>query len=146
MKLRQRQQRCILATRGEGYRLLRDDHYEVPIDDGDAWQQLLAEPALVKESLQGIIHLWSLDGAPNVRTSPRVLEQDAHFSCGGLRALVQALITRDQLPNRGLWLVTNGTQTAEPVTLQPGSYALGGVDTAAATAARRAAADRQMVL
>ncbi|MHB8521714.1 MAG: SDR family NAD(P)-dependent oxidoreductase [Limisphaerales bacterium] len=127
-KLKQRQQKCVLVVPGEAYHRLDEESYVVPIDDDVAWRSLLREPLLAGASLQGIVHLWSLDAIPNALTAAGALERDAHVSCGSLLALVRALTKGDGLLDRGLWLVTNGAQSAGSVAVQsPNQSALWGM-------------------
>ena len=103
----------MLIEPGEGYAALANGHYQVPVEDPQAWEQLLAEAVPEEPPLRGVVHLWSVDAADTEATTPETLAQDTHLSCGSVLSLVQALVRKDRLPRSGLWLVSRGAEVTQ---------------------------------
>ena len=77
------------------------------------WERFLSELETANGPLGGIIYLCSSETALVEPISARAIETELHFNCGTLLAIVQTLIRHNRIPNRGLWIVTNGAQATE---------------------------------
>ncbi len=71
------------------------------------WAGVSAAPGT---AWQGIVHMASLDAAPNRATTPETLREDR--TCSGVLHLVQAIAGRSERPR--LWVVTQGAQSVGP--------------------------------
>ncbi len=60
---------------------------------------------------QGLIHLWSLDTAPNSTLTATSLQEAQKLGCGALLTAIQALAqTGLNVPSLQIWLITQGSQ------------------------------------
>ena len=112
-RLARQQQTCVLVEPGANYVALSSGRYQIPVEDSDSWERLLAETLPAELPLQGVVHLWSVDATDTGLTTPETLAQDTHLSCGSVLSLVQALVRKDRLPGKGLWLVSRGAQVTQ---------------------------------
>ena len=108
--LRARGDACTLAYRGEVYRPRDDGGFELPLGDAAAaCARLLAELGEDRETLHGVVHLWSLDAGSGDGLSSAELMETQQLGCGSVLALMQALQqAAGRMPE--IWLVTSGSQ------------------------------------
>ncbi|MBP7964638.1 MAG: SDR family NAD(P)-dependent oxidoreductase [Caldilineaceae bacterium] len=96
---------CLLVRPGPGYARLDGRHGVVnPSQPADFQKLLQALSADGSGPVQGIVHLWGLDGGDDL------LHQTAGLTAGALH-LVQALAQTASAPR--LWLVTRGAQPVD---------------------------------
>ncbi|MEM9272461.1 MAG: type I polyketide synthase [Cyanobacteria bacterium P01_F01_bin.143] len=100
---------CLLVTPGNDYQQLDAQSYQVNPTSKPDIQQLLTEISQHHDSIQGIIHLWSLQATVNPANSLEELTKAQELGVGNVLHLVQAIAESPQnkIP---LWLVTQGTQ------------------------------------
>jgi malonyl CoA-acyl carrier protein transacylase len=103
-RLRAQGETCTLVYQGQTYEQLDEHGFCIDSAMPEHFQQLFKH----LPSVQGVIHLWSLD-APTI-TSTDAIEKASQLSCGSTLYLVQTLV-RTYLECPALWLVTRGVQT-----------------------------------
>jgi len=105
---------CIVVSLGKEYQQKDEQTFQIDATTPEHFQQLLQ----TIPSVQGVIHLWSLD-APKTLTSVNDLDRVTAISCGSTLYLVQSLVKAyTELPS--LWLVTQGTQPIKETATVPG--------------------------
>jgi acyl transferase domain-containing protein/acyl carrier protein len=108
-----RQGAAVITVRaGQTYSRDKDDHYTIHPAKATDYQQLIQEIS-AEQSIQGVIHLWSLVAGIKPGADPAGLQDSQHLTCGTTLHLVQALILSGQTLPR-LWLVTRGGQSIQP--------------------------------
>ncbi len=115
-RLSRRGQLCVLAEPGESFSRLTAERFQLPGDETQAWESLLAAALPREARLAGVIHLWSLDAAPTDATTATTLASDVRHGCASVLALAQALVRRDALSEGDagdLWLLTAGAWGVE---------------------------------
>jgi malonyl CoA-acyl carrier protein transacylase len=104
--LQSRGDACTLVFRGKTYKHLTEKTYQLNPNNLSEFQQLLEE--ISGETLQGVIHLWSLD-APQANALTTInLEAISQEICGSVLYLIQALLKTGFSKQPQLWLVTQG--------------------------------------
>ncbi len=99
---------CVLAFAGETYRQVGERRFEIdPFSLADLERLLATEP-----TLQGIVHLWSLDAPEADALTLPDLESASRLGCGSALHLIQAVLKGRHSPR--LWLVTRGAQPLAP--------------------------------
>ena len=94
-----------LVFPGKTYEQLTEQTYQIDPNNHRDFQQLIAS---VKGTLQGVIHLWSLDANDFDILTATDLEAISQKNCGSTLHLVQVLLTAE-LPNSPqLYLITQG--------------------------------------
>ncbi|GET38793.1 type I polyketide synthase [Microseira wollei] len=111
--LRGKEENCTIVLPGNEYQQITDREFRIDPANAEHFQQLCeAVP-----SIQGVVHLWSLD-APQTQASSD-LEIASKVSCGSTLYLVQALVKNYSEPP-SLWLVTQGAQAVGIASGVPG--------------------------
>ena len=111
-EMKERGHDLTLVTRGEEYRRLADDRFEIPPGDVESMKKLVGEVVDNEASpCKGIVHLWNLDAEPLDSTSPDALDETLTVGCTSVVFLCRALgdVDPDLLPR--LWLVTTEAET-----------------------------------
>ncbi|QLE45712.1 type I polyketide synthase (plasmid) [Nostoc sp. C052] len=109
---------CTVVTVGENYQQLDERHFQInPLKLND-FNQLLQTSCDRQTKLQGVIHLWSLEGASSAELDLDELEGSQILGCASVLHLVQALEQQGGSEPIQLWLVTKGSQavTTETIT------------------------------
>ncbi len=108
--LRARGDACTLAYPGETYRQRGDGTFELPPGDAAAASaRLLAALEEDRETLHGVVHLWSLDAASSDGLRSTALMETQQLGCGSVLGLIQAFQQgAGRMPET--WLVTSGSQ------------------------------------
>jgi len=102
-RLRADNKRCILISVGLNYHKITTDHYAINPVEPKHFQRLLIERVLPNESIEGIVHFWSLEideAMPPLDSLP--------LGCGSVLYLIQALARTEYTPR--LWLITQESQ------------------------------------
>ena len=114
-----------LQAKGDGCILVRPGRFtyerEVSIDPTSVtdYRRLLTELHLAGRCVRGVVHAWSLDIASwNGMSSADLVEAQNRGAVSAM-LLAQALVSEDPVPR--LWVVTRGSQQADPLdrTLSP---------------------------
>ncbi len=108
--------RGITVFAGESYEQRSEENYQINPERLGDFEQLLK--SIGRSSLQGIVHLWSLDTPSANRLTTSVLEKTAAKSCGSVLYLIQALLKTGESKQPSVWLVTQGavaTKASAPV-------------------------------
>ena len=118
---------CLLIRPGDSYRRLAENEWHIRPDVAADYEQLLAEIAAEKTAVGGILHLWSLNAAPN--SDDWLAEQ--LWGCDSVLLLLQAL-ARNTAVKSQLYAVTTATQPVGSedyvaVPLHAGLWGLGAV-------------------
>lgn len=98
----------ILVRAGTEYRPPGDSCALNPAER-EHFDRIVAQVAPPGTDLRGVLHLWSLNARPPLRTTPRTLDEDEVTGAGGLLHIAQALSASrwgDRPPK--LWAVTRG--------------------------------------
>ncbi|NEO74074.1 SDR family NAD(P)-dependent oxidoreductase, partial [Moorena sp. SIO3H5] len=104
--LEEHSKNCVLVFPGSNYKQLDKQHYQInPINPQD-FKQLIQELLTAQPTLEGVVHLWSLD------TSVESLTTAQKIGCGSVLHLVQTLVSDLEYPV-SLSLVTQGSQAVE---------------------------------
>ncbi|OLT61097.1 type I polyketide synthase [Moorena bouillonii] len=106
-RLTERGETPIRVTLGDTYQSFEQTQFQIRRERPEDLQQLLSTLIHQQPSLQGIVHLWSLDQSVETPTSP--LEMSNH----SLSALVEVLKSFKEVPFQNLWWVTRGVQTVD---------------------------------
>ena len=108
--LQQQGHHCLFVTPGNDYRQLDAQNYQVNPTSKEDVQLLLGSILQDRDSIQGIIHLWSLSATVTPAKSLEELTKAQELGVGNVLHLVQAIAENPQnkIP---LWLVTQGTQS-----------------------------------
>ncbi|AGC45623.1 polyketide synthase [Myxococcus stipitatus DSM 14675] len=106
---------CVWVTPGASYRSVGEGAYEVDPRDAEHVRRLLSD-ALPSGApvCRGVVHLWSLDSAPNDALNPQTLERARHQGTTAMLHLVQALARAGWRDAPRLWLVTQGARSVGP--------------------------------
>jgi malonyl CoA-acyl carrier protein transacylase len=119
--LQQLGSQCIVVSAGSTYEQLGETHYQLNPLDPEHFQYLLQSRPDLTTSLQGVIHLWSLDTFTTSLTLGRV-QRSQELACASLLHLLQALNPTLDTVTLPLWLMTKGAQSVtsevEPVQVQ----------------------------
>ncbi|MDZ8033647.1 type I polyketide synthase [Nostoc sp. DedSLP04] len=109
---------CTVVTVGQNYQQLDERHYQINPLKLDDFNQLLHTSCDRQTKLQGVIHLWSLEGASSAELDLDELERSQILGCASVLHLVQALEQQRGTEPIQLWLVTKGSQavTTEAIT------------------------------
>ena len=99
----------IRVVAGNHYRELAPGQYQIDPTRAEDTQRIIQE-TMQKQTLKGIIHLWSLDTTPVAATSVASLEDDQLISTQHALQLIQALVQQNNAEQPHLWLVTRGAQ------------------------------------
>jgi tyrocidine synthetase III len=103
--------RCVRVTAGDSYHRVDNDHFEIHPQSPSHLERLFEAAAPLKD-LSGIIHLWSLDAAPAIKTTAVSLEIAQTLGCDSVLHLVQQIASARSSELPRLWLVTRGAQAA----------------------------------
>ncbi len=99
--------RCFLIYPGETYQQQGDRTWTIDPANPDHFDRLLQEVTALDSSLQGIVHLWSLEASSTDHLSLSGLEHAQNLGVNSTLLLLQAL-ERQKLIAPKLWLVTSG--------------------------------------
>ncbi|MBV9488723.1 MAG: SDR family NAD(P)-dependent oxidoreductase, partial [Verrucomicrobia bacterium] len=110
-RLRRKGKRCVLVTAGDDQsQRLSDERYTCNGQSSADWERLLQARCTPEQTLDGVLHLWSLDTAESSQLTPDTLRSGTQLGCASALALAQALVRRHVVPEAGLWLATSGAQ------------------------------------
>jgi malonyl CoA-acyl carrier protein transacylase len=115
---------CTLVYEGETYQQISSNTWQLQANNQEDLKLLLRE--ITKEpaiSLEGIIHLWSLNLQPTSELNLDSLPNSQTTSCGSVLALLQTLIQENLEIVPRLWLVTKGAVTVT-VTVEQSSLSI----------------------
>jgi malonyl CoA-acyl carrier protein transacylase len=109
---------CAVVTVGENYQQLDERHYQINPLAPDDFNRVVQASCDRQTKLQGVIHLWSLEGASSAELDLDELERSQILGCASVLHLVQALEQQRGTEPIQLWLVTKGSQavTTEAIT------------------------------
>lgn len=113
-EMREKGHTCILVDAAETYQRTEDDRWEINPASLPDFKQLLVEVAQqVQGTLQGVIHLWSLDVSPEVAGVGSVTMQSLGY--GSVLHLIQAIVLKEDLETAfaqfpRISIVTRGVQ------------------------------------
>ena len=100
---------CTSVFPGQQYQQTQQEFYINP-DRPEDFQQLLEIIKTNNASLQGIVHLWSLDAPEASQLTETQLLTASKQGCGSTLHLIQALVKSQLSQPPRLWLVTRGAQ------------------------------------
>ncbi len=109
--LRDQGHRCVVAETGDAYEKVSDQEYRICPSHAEDFGRLLDDGFEGGEaSVDGVIHLWSLDAASVDEADAQLVNDAQMLGCGSTLHLVQALgrAVGQSMPR--LWLVTRGAQ------------------------------------
>ena len=98
---------CLLVRPGDSYRRLAENEWQIRPYMAADYEQLLAEIAAEKTAVGRILHLWSLNAAPN--GDEWLAEQ--RWGCDSVLLLLQALARNMAVKSR-LYAITTASQPA----------------------------------
>jgi len=103
---------CITVSADKAYRVVEEGRrYRLDPSQSGQFRQLLGDVwENDSSSLEGIVHLWSLDLASSEDMTAADLEKAELLGCGSVLHLVQALARVDRAEAPRLWLVTQKAQ------------------------------------
>lgn len=105
---------CIMVSPSYSYQAIGENHYRINPTSVEDMQRLFKEAFNGDATtLNGILHLWSLDMTPPERTSVTSLEADQTLGTGSALNLIQALLGTKLGQQSRLWFVTRGAQAVE---------------------------------
>ena len=110
---------CTSVFPGQQYQQTQQEFYINP-DRPEDFQQLLEIIKTNNASLQGIVHLWSLDAPEASLLTETQLLTASKQGCGSTLHLIQALVKSQLSQPPRLWLVTRGAQPVNSNTSVPG--------------------------
>ena len=103
--------RCVVAEAGEEYEPISDQEYRVCPSRVEDFSQLLGDAFGDDDAtIDGVIHLWSLDAALVDKADTKSLSDAQMLGCGSTMHLIQALAKNVGQSMPRLWLVTRGAQ------------------------------------
>jgi len=108
LELEKKGQNCLLVYSGDNYNFLKPSTWSINPTNPEDFQRLFQGKSSTVTSLQGIIHLWSLDTPLSKQLSISVLEDTQKKSCGSVLHLIQSLF--NQSISSRLWIITRGSQ------------------------------------
>jgi acyl transferase domain-containing protein/acyl carrier protein len=119
-------QSCCLVYSANVYENLESGICKINPSKLSDFQRLFQETQVRQQvSLQGIIHLWSLDTTPTDELTLTSLEQSQLLTCGSVLNLLQTLAKQKWLQIPRLWLVSRGAisvnQTSQPLAVAQAS-------------------------
>jgi len=127
--LEARGETCVRVFPAEAYRSLGPGRYQLNPARPEEFRQLLGDVwGLGRPTCRGVIHLWSLEGAPAAESTLASLEAAQVLGCGSVLHQVQALAGAGLSASPRLWLVTRGAQAVgEGVSVSIGQSSLWGL-------------------
>ena len=111
---------CITVSPGYSYQVMGSNRYRINPSSAEDMRRLFKD-ALDGDitTLNGVIHLWSLDMTPAEKTNVASLEADQVLGAGSALDLIQALLATKQGQQSRLWFVTRGAQAVEATSSGP---------------------------
>ncbi|MCB0171114.1 MAG: type I polyketide synthase [Anaerolineae bacterium] len=106
---------CILISSGADYQAVKPNVYRLDPTQPDQFHHLMAEvlssiQTSATQSIQGIVHLWSLDNGGSESITSTSLEMAQQLGSLSVLHLIQALAQTELSGSPRLWLVTRGAQ------------------------------------
>jgi len=110
--LEEKGERCVLIYKGERIETSEEGFWRINPEHPEHFESLLQKISdNTGQTLRGVIHLWSLDTAPQERMTGNALEENLRISCESGLYLVQALSKSPRKKSALLWFVTRGAQS-----------------------------------
>jgi NAD(P)-dependent dehydrogenase (short-subunit alcohol dehydrogenase family) len=106
--LEARGEHTVLARVGEVWRRIDERTYELRVANREDVGRLLDDAFPSARGCRGIVHLWSVDAAPEPSISVAALERAQLLGSGTALAVVQELLARHWPPGPASWFVTRG--------------------------------------
>ncbi|MDM8557192.1 SDR family NAD(P)-dependent oxidoreductase [Candidatus Parabeggiatoa sp. HSG14] len=100
---------CTLVFPGNQYEQLTKNKVQIEPTNPAHFHQLFE--SLQNVTLDGIVHLWSLDNADSI--TELNLEKASQIGCGSTLSIIQAVVKADFSKPPSLWLVTKGAVSVE---------------------------------
>ncbi|MBO0791012.1 MAG: SDR family NAD(P)-dependent oxidoreductase, partial [Ktedonobacteraceae bacterium] len=102
---------CIKIHHDQTYQVLQQGkQYRLDPGSPEQMQRFVDDLLPIVPSLDGVVHLWSLDAASLGETSGATLDRDQALGTGSALNLVQALASLQGAQQPDLWFVTGGAQ------------------------------------
>ena len=122
--------RVVRVVAGERYQQISPDQFVVNPRNASDFTRLLTEAGAGNSTLQGVLHLWSLDLAPFEVADPLEAEHSDLLGCGSALHLIQALVGASRVAGP-VWLVSRGAHAVSGVErsdgLRPAAASLWGL-------------------
>ncbi len=118
---------CVLVMARGPYRPITENQFQIDPQSPEDFAQLLAGVEARGESLQGVVHLWSLSPAETAANSSDPSGAALANGCGSLLYLTQALAHLSTTNTPRLVVVTRGAQPAGSKTSNPSAATLWGL-------------------
>jgi malonyl CoA-acyl carrier protein transacylase len=111
LELEKEGQNCLLVYSEKNYKFLNPSTWSINPTNPEDFQRFFQEISSTVTSIQGIIHLWSLDTPASKQLNIPVLEDTQKKNCGSVLHLIQTLF--NQSISSRLWIITRGVQAVD---------------------------------
>ncbi len=131
--LQERGEKCLFVARGEEYRRIEANLWQLNPADPTAYHQLLSDVTAAAGALRGVVHLWGLDSMVYPDTGAETelygLGSSQMLAAGSSLHLAQALASAQLPATPRLWLVTAGAQAPVESPVYPAQAPVWGLGT-----------------
>jgi malonyl CoA-acyl carrier protein transacylase len=111
LELEKEGQNCLLVYSTENYNFINPSTWSINPTNPEDFQRFFQEISSTVTSIQGIIHLWSLDTPASKQLNIPVLEDTQKKNCGSVLHLIQTIF--NQSISSRLWIITRGVQAVD---------------------------------